>query len=238
LRNLIDAGHIAPGVVDERSIEDVFPDDLRGFTQCHFFAGIGVWSYALRQAGWDDSRPVWTGSCPCQPFSTTGKKFGFTDERHLWPAWQHLIGQCLPSVVLGEQVAGAIEWLDLVHRDMEGMDYAFGCSPLEAACTDAPHLRDRLFFVAHPAGQRSRNRSRLSEMREKVSTHGDRPRRRRFIPWLCTDGRNRPIEPGLEPVVDGSAERVGLFRAYGNAINAEAARVFIEAYMTTNTEQP
>lgn len=50
LRNLIDAGHIAPGVVDERSIEDVHPNDLRGFTQCHFFAGIGVWSYALRNA--------------------------------------------------------------------------------------------------------------------------------------------------------------------------------------------
>lgn len=37
LRNLIAAGHIAPGEVDERSIEDVTPDDLRGFTQCHFF---------------------------------------------------------------------------------------------------------------------------------------------------------------------------------------------------------
>ena len=47
LRNLINAGHIAPGIVDERSIEDVYPSDLRGFTQCHFFAGIGVWSHAL-----------------------------------------------------------------------------------------------------------------------------------------------------------------------------------------------
>ena len=51
LRNLIAAGHIAPGVVDERSIEDVHPSDLRGFEQCHFFAGIGVWSLALRRAG-------------------------------------------------------------------------------------------------------------------------------------------------------------------------------------------
>ncbi len=46
LRNLIAAGHIAPGEVDERSIEDVTPDDLRGFTQCHFFAGIGIWSHS------------------------------------------------------------------------------------------------------------------------------------------------------------------------------------------------
>ena len=51
LRNLIAAGHIAPGEVDERSIEDVTPDDLRGFTQCHFFAGIGVWSHSLRRVG-------------------------------------------------------------------------------------------------------------------------------------------------------------------------------------------
>lgn len=51
LRNLIAAGHVAPGEVDERSILDVSPDDLAGFTQCHFFAGIGVWSRALRQGG-------------------------------------------------------------------------------------------------------------------------------------------------------------------------------------------
>ena len=86
LRNLIDAGLIAPGDVDNRSIEDVTPADLLGYTQCHFFAGIGVWSAALRGAGWADDRPVWTGSCPCQPFSSAGKGAGFADERHLWPA--------------------------------------------------------------------------------------------------------------------------------------------------------
>ena len=56
LHNLINAGLIAPGHVDQRSIEDVRPGDLAGYTQCHFFAGIGVWSYALRRAGWPDSR--------------------------------------------------------------------------------------------------------------------------------------------------------------------------------------
>ena len=44
LRRLILFGHIAEGDVDERSIEDVNPDDLKGYDQCHFFAGIGVWS--------------------------------------------------------------------------------------------------------------------------------------------------------------------------------------------------
>ena len=87
LRELIKAGHIAPGEVDTRSIENA------GFTQCHFFAGIGTWSYALRCAGWPDDRPVWTGSCPCQPFSAAGKRKGTSDERHLWPTFFHLIGQ-------------------------------------------------------------------------------------------------------------------------------------------------
>ena len=91
LRNLIAAGHIAPGEVDERSIEDVHPDELRGFSQAHFFAGIGIWSLALRRSGWADDRAVWTGSCPCQPFSAAGKRAGVADERHLWPAFYHLI---------------------------------------------------------------------------------------------------------------------------------------------------
>src|ERR1043165_6788849 len=105
LRELIKAKVIADGDVDERDVRDVCPRDLDGFVQCHFFAGIGVWSYALRLAGWPDDRPVWTGSCPCQPFSSAGKKAGFQDERHLWPAWAGLIGERSPRTIFGEQVA-------------------------------------------------------------------------------------------------------------------------------------
>ena len=90
LRNLIAAGHIAPGDVDARDIQEVTPDDLTGYTQCHFFAGLGGFSYALRLADWPDDRPVWTGSCPCQPFSPAGKRAGTDDPRHLWPAWFRL----------------------------------------------------------------------------------------------------------------------------------------------------
>ena len=150
LRELINGGLIAYGFVDERSIEDVRPDELIGYTQCHFFAGIGGWSLALRLAGWPDDRPVWTGSCPCQPFSAAGKGDGFADERHLWPAWFHLIGQCNPDVVFGEQVEAAIRhgWLDLVQADMEGLGYAFAAAGLPAASVGAPHIRQRLWFVA------------------------------------------------------------------------------------------
>lgn len=151
LRNLISGGHIAPGEVDERSIEDVTPDDLRGFTQCHFFAGIGVWSHSLRLAGWPDDKPVWTGSCPCQPFSAAGKGDGFADERHLWPHFFHLISERRPQHVFGEQVAAgnANAWFDLVQADLEGVGYAFGLVPFTSAGIGAPHIRERAYWVAN-----------------------------------------------------------------------------------------
>lgn len=150
LRELIKAGMIAPGVVDERSIEDVKAEDLAGFDQCHFFAGIGGWSYALRLAGWPDSRPVWTGSCPCQPFSVAGKGKGKADRRHLWPEWFRLIKERKPTRVYGEQVASAINhgWLDLVFDDLERENYACGAICLPACSVGAAHIRQRLWFMA------------------------------------------------------------------------------------------
>ena len=164
LRELIKAGHIAPGEVDTRSIEDVVPSDLAGFRQCHFFAGIGVWSHALRCAGWPDDRPVWTGSCPCQPFSAAGKRKGTADERHLWPAFFHLIGQCLPVTIFCEQVASrdGLAWLDLVSSDLEGSGYACGAVDACAAGFGAPHIRQRLYWVAYADGEQL-HRSRLQK---------------------------------------------------------------------------
>lgn len=154
LRNLIAAGHIAPGDVDERSIVDVRADDLRGYRQCHFFAGIGVWSYALRLAGWPDDREVWTGSCPCQPFSAAGKREGYADERHLWPHWHRLIRERRPATVFGEQVSAAIGsgWLDDVCLSLEELGYALGAASFPACSVGAPHIRQRVYFVADSAG--------------------------------------------------------------------------------------
>ncbi|MHB4163753.1 DNA cytosine methyltransferase [Klebsiella pneumoniae] len=176
LRNLIAAGHIAPGEVDERSIEDVTPDDLRGFTQCHFFAGIGVWSHSLRLAGWPDDRQVWTGSCPCQPFSAAGKGDGFADERHLWPAFHHLISERRPQHVFGEQVASgnANTWFDLVQADMEGMGYAFGLVPFTSAGIGAPHIRERAYWVANADSVISDRRGNVwASGRDEYSNGGD-----------------------------------------------------------------
>jgi DNA (cytosine-5)-methyltransferase 1 len=172
LRELIREGHIADGVVDERSIADVAPVELSGFAQCHFFAGIGVWSHALRKAGWPDDRPVWTGSCPCQPFSAAGARAGFDDERHVWPFWHWLIAECRPPIVLGEQVASVdgLGWLDLVSADLEGTDYAFGAADLCAAGVGAPHIRQRLWFVAHANDARLEGRQLPAERAGECAT--------------------------------------------------------------------
>lgn len=150
LRELIKAGHIAPGEVDERSIEDVQPADVMGFKQVHCFAGIGVWSYALRLAGFPDDRECWTGSCPCQPFSAAGKGLGTADKRHLWPQLYRLISECKPDLWFGEQVASkdGLGWLDTVLSDLETSDYAAGAVDICAAGLGAPHLRNRLWIVA------------------------------------------------------------------------------------------
>jgi DNA (cytosine-5)-methyltransferase 1 len=169
LRNLVAAKLIAEGDVDERSIAEVRPDDLRTYGQCHFFAGIGGWSYALRLSGWPDDVPVWTGSCPCQPFSSAGRRGGFADDRHLWPVWKNLIAERRPAVVFGEQVASAAQWLGLVRGDLEEMGYAVGCCPIEAASAGADHLRDRFWFVAHGSQQQHGSWNGRSRRRDEYS---------------------------------------------------------------------
>lgn len=156
LRQLIKNGVIAPGEVDERSITDVTAEDLRGFTQHHFFAGIGTWSYALRNAGWSDNRPVCTASLPCQPFSAAGNRKGKDDERHLLPHFIELVRQCDFDIIFGEQVEAAIRhgWLDDLQANMEAEDYAIGHAVLGAHSVNAPHQRLRLYWMAYAFSKR------------------------------------------------------------------------------------
>lgn len=154
LRNLMTQGLIPDGVVDDRSITDVDPEDLKEFTQCHFFAGVAGWSRALRLVGWPDDRPVWTGSPPCQPYSVAGRLLGPDDPRHLSPVFLRLVRECRPPVLFGEQVANAISkhWLDHLCLNLEEKGYAIGAAVLPAAGVGAPHKRDRIFFGAYLLG--------------------------------------------------------------------------------------
>lgn len=248
LRNLIDDGHIAPGDVDERSIVDVRPSDLAGYAQCHFFAGIGGWSLALRLAGWPDDRPVWTGSCPCQPFSAAGARKGVSDSRHLWPELQRLVRECCPTVVFGEQVASADgrEWLAGVRSDLEALGYAVGAADLCAAGVTAPHIRQRLYWVADSDGrdacaeglQRGRQYGQRAQDYQDIEGVGDaagEPLCRRGQSWEpsitieCDDGYRR-VGPSTLAMAHGIPNRMGRLRGYGNAIVPQVAQAFIESY--------
>ncbi len=167
LRELIANGLLPEGEVDGRSILEVAPADLRGFAQCHFFAGIGGWPHALRLAGVAEDLSVWTGSPPCQPFSQAGQGKGQDDDRHLAPAFLRLVAACRPELVFGEQVAsGAVlgkvggaartategkagwAWFDALAAELEAASYAVAAADLPAAGIGAPHIRQRLFFGA------------------------------------------------------------------------------------------
>lgn len=224
LRELIRGGHIADGIVDERNILEVQPEDVREFTQCHFFAGIGGWSRAMRLAGWPDTQPVWTGSCPCQPFSIGGAQVGFDDPRHLWPIFHRLISQCGPKHVFGEQVASklAFDWLEAVHRDCEDSGYAFGAACIPAACVGSNHVRDRLFWVAAHA-----NSDNLRWQREWPDTPG--PEAREFARLVEREFQGAVPSGRYGQINDAVSSRVAHLHGYGNAIVPAAAQAFIEA---------
>lgn len=193
LRELINQKLIPFGYVDERSITEVTASDLEGFTQCHFFAGIGGWSYALQLAGIPATTRLWTGSPPCQPFSVAGKQLGQLDERHLAPAFMRLVDQCRPPVLFGEQVAAAIgkHWLDDLFTELERQGYACGAAVLPAASVGAPHKRDRLFFGA---ALRLGHAASARQCTDKAGQHSgagqqlEGPESRQHDQYRCADG--------------------------------------------------
>jgi len=236
LRELIAQGHLPPGVVDERSILELKPEDLAGFDQCHFFAGIGGWPLALRWAGLEGVAGIWTGSCPCQPLSCAGKRQGHADERHLWPAFYRLISECRPATVFGEQVASADgrEWFAGVRLDLEGLGYAVGGADLCAAGVGAPHRRQRLFWVAMD-DSRSKDvqglvikgrdiRCKPSETQPVYDLSGVQP-------WIQDRTNTLAVD-----AIDGLSRPVGIVRGYGNAIVPQVAAVFVRAWMECRAE--
>lgn len=228
LRGSIAAGLIAPGLVDDRDIRVVTGDDCRGFTQVHLFAGIGLWSLALRAAGVGDECEVWSGSCPCPPFSRAGPRSGFDDPRHLWPEFHRLIADRHPAAIVGEQVAPAPDWLAMVRGDLEAMDYAMGTIPIEAAGAGARHRRDRHWFLAlADRRQQGFPFRQLEKLRGTVGVEEGRAIAERA--W-------RSAEPDVRVLVDGDSLRVPTIKAIGNAIDIRPAVAFLRSFLTFGPE--
>ena len=236
LQNLRDKQYIPTGVIDQSDIKNVKAKDVSKIS--HFFAGLGGWPLALALAEWPKDQEVWTGSCPCQPFSTAGKGKGIDDERHLWPIWLSLINECRPATIFGEQVASPLgrEWLAGVRADLEGLGYAVGAADLCAASVGAPQIRQRLWWVGHTSGGQDRQPRSGPKSQEPVRGSG-------LSFWSdfgilpCTDRKARRVESGTYPLAHGVSNRMGRLRAYGNAIVPQVAAEFIKAYMDTIVER-
>lgn len=257
LRSLIEEGLIAPGHVDDRSIKDVQPDDLQGFTQVHLFAGAGLWSVAARLAGWPDDRPIWSASCPCQPFSTAGKGLGVDDARHLWPDVDRLLhgarerGFGTPAIV-GEQVAGSAgaNWFDRVRADLEERRYRARVVDITACAVDSPQVRQRLYWCAVEDVADSDGRGRVEDRigcgvgevppgrahtERSVSKRGSGGRNGSdWAGWewlVCPDGFRRRTEPRIRLLDHGLAGRAEAGRLAGNGIVVPLAAEVIASLM-------
>ncbi len=231
LSSLIEAGEMPSGNVIEGPIQELQGKDIAHASQLHLFAGIGGWPLALRLAGWPDDRPVWTGSCPCQPFSAAGRRRGTDDERHLWPHMLRLVAECRPPAVFGEQVASADgrEWLAGVRADLEALGYAVGSADLCAAGVGAPHPRQRLYWVGHTTCGRWPRVCRCGQ--ERTAKPGGDAAWSMFETVTFPNGQRRRVEPGSFPLAHGVPGRVGLLRGYGNAIVPQVAAAFVRAFM-------
>jgi DNA (cytosine-5)-methyltransferase 1 len=214
IRRLMAAGLVPAGEVDTRSIKEVTADDVRSFTQCHFFAGLGGWAFACRLAGWPDDRALWTGSCPCQPFSSAGKRKGAADPRHLWPDFYRLIRGGRPARIVGEQVAGApgYAWLDGVQADLEAEDYPCRAVDIPACSVNAPHIRNRLYWLAYAQKQSEResNNQISAEPREGGS-------------WLDSSGPE-PRHSAISSIPNASLPRLSVRQGEPRQTQAIAER--------------
>lgn len=219
--------------------------------------GGGFWSLALRYAGWLDTDPAWTGSCPCPSFSAAGKGRGFDDPRHLWPEWFRLIGECQPPVLFGEQVGAAIAhgWLDLVSTDLEAEGYAVAAAVFGACSVGAPHRRQRLYFCAdtedsdrrrgergesgsfdgsHPTQRGDGSESGVLEFAQGNGREGGEPVHRGDDGQIADDGRRTSIGVDLDapsPRLEGHFGDVRDWRGPG-WLDPQQARSVAEAGAT------
>lgn len=127
---------------------------------------------------WRSNDIILTGGFPCQPYSVAGKRLGKEDERHLWPEMLRVISEVKPTFVVGENVSGLLSWngglvFDEVRADLETQGYEVAVYVLPAAGVNAPHKRERVWFVAYANGRNHQARcQRYGSICENYSKQG------------------------------------------------------------------
>lgn len=144
---------------------------------------------------------ILSGGFPCQPYSHAGKRKGKNDERHLWPQMLRAICEIQPIYVVGENVPGIISWstglvFNEVQTDLENEGYEILPFILPACSVGAPHLRNRVFFIAYSAtahaARNGHQRGQFGEDRQtafKGEKQGDKWQR--FWNDNCRNGTKR-----------------------------------------------
>ena len=124
---------------------------------------------------------ILTGGFPCQPYSQAGKRLGKEDDRHLWPEMLRAIREVKPSWVVGENVYGLVNWngglvFHEVQADLEAEGYEVWPFLLPAVSVNAPHRRDRIWFVAYSKfSSDSRNSRGISKQTNQKDTRREKP---------------------------------------------------------------
>lgn len=133
-----------------------------------------------------------TGGFPCQPYSQAGKRLGKEDERHLWPEMLRAIKEVQPRWVVGENVLGLVNWsgglvFHEVQVDLEAAGYEVFPYVLPACAVNAPHRRDRIWFVAHSNGSNESNANPGSDTDKAGEIRGRQ--KSNVSDSLCSDGK-------------------------------------------------
>ena len=150
LRERMEEGLLPWGVVDERDIQIIPDEDFLGYTQIHLFAGIGGFPLGLRRARFAGDSIV-TGGFPCQDISNAGKRAGITGTNsRLWREMVRCIRVVRPRIVFVENVAALlVRGMGDVLGDLAEIGYDAEGDCISAADVGAPHLRRRIWIVAH-----------------------------------------------------------------------------------------
>ncbi|MEY4334564.1 MAG: hypothetical protein RLZZ196_3314 [Bacteroidota bacterium] len=200
---------------------------------------------------------ILTGGFPCQPYSTAGKRLGKADERHLFPEMLRAIKEIQPKWIIGENVLGLVSWnggmvFHEVQDDLERQGYEVQSFLIPAASVNAPHRRERVWFIAHSKCTRLEYRDKATNISKKENkTFGKTSKFTDEFEATCskfnsTEYTNLQTEQLLCRGYDGISERLDKItfskwrkesiKAYGNAIVPQVALQIFKAIQQFENE--